>query len=405
MEYQNKYPFVWIGGMMSWGEENIMYKGLPYWGMVCGNLPRQLRESGIESYAVQVGPMNSAWDRACNLYAMLTGTRVDYGVAHSKANKNDRYGRTYEKPLFEGWGEPMADGGIKKVHLLGHSFGGVTMRMLAELLTNGSAEERAATTDGSLSPLFEGGHGDLIATITSISSPHDGTTFVHAFPKFMKGLTIGVAGLFSVLGNTPANKFYDNYLEHYGLTVPAGQTNYKNILNPMQLKRIKDLLDSGNHVFHDLRIDEASKINDFIHTSPETYYFSIAGNGTKPDPENPEFQVRAPIMIFAFIPFAKKMGKFPYGKIGDYEIDAGWRPNDGLVPLESARYPHKEPHVIYEDVKDAPLKKGVWHVMPYYIADHGTVIGGSLSYIGPGKSEPYKTYWRKHLDMLMALED
>ncbi len=59
---------------------------------------------------------------------------------------------------------------------------------------------------------------------------------------------------------------------------------------------------------------------------------------------------------------------------------------------------------MYEDVKNQPLKKGVWHVLPDYIADHGTVIGGSLSYIGPGKPDIYRTYWRNHLDMLMTLE-
>ena len=95
MDYKNKYPFVFVGGMLSWGEENIMYKGWPYWGMVAGNLCRQLRETGIEAYGPQVGPVNSAWDRACQLYAMLTGTRVDYGVAHAKSHKHARYGRTY----------------------------------------------------------------------------------------------------------------------------------------------------------------------------------------------------------------------------------------------------------------------------------------------------------------------
>ena len=299
----------------------------------------------------------------------------------------------------------MADGGIKKVHLLGHSFGGVTMRLLAELLTNGSEEERKATKDGTLSPLFEGGHGDWISSITAISAPHDGTTFVHAFAPMMKVMTAGVLAAFSVLGNTPANKFYDNYLENYGITVPAGQTNYENILDPKQLVRIRNVLKTGDHVFYDLRIDIASKINDFIHTSPDIYYFSVSGNGTKPDPKNPKNQVRAPIMIFAFIPFAKVLGSFPSQKIGDYYIDESWHANDGLVPTESGRYPHKEAHVMYEDVKDQPLKKGVWHVLPDYIADHGTVIGGSLSYIGPGKAEPYRKYWRDHLDMLMSLED
>lgn len=405
MAYENKYPFIFVGGMLSWGEENGMYK-LPYWGMVCGDFVKQLREDhGIEAYAPQVGPANSAWDRACDLYAMLTGTRVDYGVAHSKEHLHARYGRTYEKAIVPGWGETMEGGGIKKVHLLGHSFGGATMRMLAELLTNGSEAERASTTDGTLSPLFEGGHGDMIATITSISAPHDGTTFTHAFEGFMNVLTPAVLGLLTVVGNTRANKVYDAHLEQYGLSVPAGQTNLKGILNLKNLQSIRNNMKTGDNVFYDLRIENASKLNDFIHCSPDVYYFSIAGNGTKPDPKNPEFQVRAPIMIFAFIPFAKGMGKFPKQQIGDYYIDESWRPNDGLVPLASARYPHKEPHVMYEDVKDQPLQKGVWHVMEDYIADHGTVIGGSLSYIGPGRAEPYRKYWCNHLDMLMELED
>lgn len=404
MAYKNKYPFVFVGGMLSWGEENLMYKGWPYWGMVAGNFVRQLRDTDIEAYAPQVGPANSAWDRACNLYAMLTGTRVDYGVAHSKTHHHERFGRCYA-PLFEGWGQPTEDGGIKRVHLLGHSFGGATMRMLAELLTNGSEEERAATPDGDLSPLFEGGHGDWISTITAISAPHDGTTFVHAFEPLMKVLTVGTLGLFSVLGNTHANRFYDNYLEQFGLTVPAGETNYKNIFNPKQFVRMHHVIQSGDHVFHDLRIDEASKLNDFIHCSPDIYYFSISGNGTQPAKDNPQNQVRAPIMIFAFIPFAKVMGKFPTQKIGDYLVDESWHANDGLVPTESGRYPHKEPHVLYEDVKNQSLKKGVWHVLPDYIADHGTVIGGSLSYIGPGKPQKYRNYWRDHLALLMSLED
>lgn len=404
MSYKNKYPFVFVGGMLSWGEENSMYSKLPYWGMVCGNLVKQLRESGIEAYAPQLGPLNSAWERACELYAVITGTRVDYGKARAKEYKHSQYGRTYTTPLVPNWGKPRADGTIQKVHLLGHSFGGATMRMLAELLTNGSEAERKASGKD-VSPLFEGGHGDWIATITAIESPHDGTTFVHAFPKFMKVVTAASLVGLTVLGNTRGNKVYDSHLEQYGLTVPAGETNYKKLLDPTILLGMRKVLKTGNHVFHDLRIDEASKLNDFIHTSPDIYYFSIAGEGTKPDKKNPDFQVRAPIMIFAFIPFAKIMGKFPEQKIGDYTTTKTWRINDGLVPLESALYPHKEPHDIYEEVKNQPLKKGIWHVMPNYIGDHGTAIGGSLSYIGPGRPDKYRNYWRSHLNMLMQLED
>lgn len=397
MNYHNKYPFVFIHGMLGWGEEDKMYKA-PYWGMVCGDLMKQLRKAGYEAYAPKVGPVNSAWARACELYAILTGTTVDYGVAHSQKMGHARFGRTYPVPLVPGWGSE------RKVHLLGHSFGGVTIRLLTELLANGSEEERAATPPEDLSPLFAGDHGDWVSSVTTISAPHDGTTFVHAFPNFMKVLTAGLLGAFSVLGNTRANLFYDTYLERYGLTSVPGTTDLKRIFDPEQLPRIRRIIQSGDHVFHDLRIDAADEINKTIHCSKDTYYFSVTGRGTKPDPKHPGNEIRDKIMIFAFIPFAKKLGSFPEQTIGEVHVDASWHANDGLVPVESGRYPHREPHVFYEQVKDQPLKKGVWHVLPDYIADHGTVIGGSLSYIGPGKAEPFRNYYRNLLDLLISLE-
>lgn len=397
MNYKNKYPFIFIHGMLGWGEEDKMYK-LPYWGMVCGDLMKQLRKAGYEAYAPKVGPINSAWDRACELYAILTGTTVDYGVVHSQKMGHSRFGRTYPVPLVPGWGEE------KKVHLLGHSFGGVTIRLLTELLVNGSEEERTDTSPDELSPLFAGGHENWIASVTTISAPHDGTTFVHAFPQFMKAITIGQLGFLSVLGNTKGNLFYDAYLERYGLTSVPGTTDYKRILDPRQLSRICRIIRSEDHVFHDLRIDASEQINKKIHCSKDTYYFSVTGHGTKPSSRNPENEVRDKIMLFAFIPFARKLGSFPEQTIGGVHVDASWHANDGLVPVESGRYPHKEPHVFYEDVKDQPLKKGVWHVLPDYIADHGTVIGGSLSYIGPGRAQPFRDYYRNHLNLLIFLE-
>ena len=90
-----QHPYVFVHGMMGWGEDKKFYKGLPYWGMVTGNYPRRMREKGYEVYTPTVSPLGSAWDRACELYAQLTGTRVDYGAAHSKKYGHDRYGRDY----------------------------------------------------------------------------------------------------------------------------------------------------------------------------------------------------------------------------------------------------------------------------------------------------------------------
>lgn len=169
MAYKNKYPYIFVHGMMGWGEDNKLYNIMPYWGMVAGNQMRQLREQGIEAYAPQVSPIGSAWDRACELYAQLVGGVVDYGKAHSEAKGHARYGQDFVNGFVPNWSS------TNKIHLIGHSFGGATMRMLVELLTNGSEAERACTPPEELSPLFEGGHGDWVKSLTAVSAPHDGT--------------------------------------------------------------------------------------------------------------------------------------------------------------------------------------------------------------------------------------
>ena len=44
-----------------------------------GDLIAFLRKKGFDCYAASVAPYGSAWDRACELYAQLSGTEVDYG--------------------------------------------------------------------------------------------------------------------------------------------------------------------------------------------------------------------------------------------------------------------------------------------------------------------------------------
>ena len=124
-------PVVFVHGLMGWGQRAGINAVLPYWGMTTGSLPDYLATQGYETYAASVGPLSSAWDRACELYAQLVGARTDYGVKHAQDFGHERYGIDYETPLFEGWGTQRA------VNLVGHSFGGATTRLFLEILTNG----------------------------------------------------------------------------------------------------------------------------------------------------------------------------------------------------------------------------------------------------------------------------
>ena len=390
----SNHPYVFVHGMMGWGEDKKFYKGLPYWGMVTGNYPRRMREKGYEVYTPSVSPLGSAWDRACELYANLTGTTVDYGVAHSKEKGHNRFGETFPEAMLPDWTPE------RSIHLLGHSFGGPTMRMFVELLRNGSPEERAATPAGQLSPLFEGGHGDLVKSITSISGPFDGITFPHALPKLVDGgLTYGIPMVASIIGNVGSGRVYDFQMSQWGITaVKEGVRFARNMLN---MKAIRHFAKAKDNVFADIHIPQAAEINKKLSVPQEQYLFAVTGNGTKKG-KNGNW-VKAPIMIFAFAPFAYSLGKFPDQTIAGVNISEGWRQNDGIVPVESGRHPTTEPWVDWEDVKDKPIQKGIWHALPTVPGDHGTVIGGSISFIGKKRGQRFLNaydFWMDYLDKL-----
>ena len=389
-----QHPYVFVHGMMGWGEDKKFYKGLPYWGMVTGNYPRRMREKGYEVYTPTVSPLGSAWDRACELYANLTGTTVDYGVAHSKEKGHNRFGETFPEAMLPDWTPE------RSIHLLGHSFGGPTMRMFVELLRNGSPEERAATPAGQLSPLFEGGHGDLVKSITTISGPFDGITFPHALPKTVDyGLTYGIPMVASIIGNVGSGRVYDFQMSQWGITaVKNGVRFARDMLNT---KAIRNFVKAKDNVFADIHIPQAAEINKKLSVPAEQYLFSVTGNGTKTGKSGN--QVRAPIMIFAFAPFAYSLGKFPDQTIAGVKITEGWRMNDGIVPVESGRHPTTEPWCEWVDVKDKPIQKGIWHALPTVPGDHGTVIGGSISFIGKKRGQRFLNaydFWMDYLDKL-----
>jgi triacylglycerol lipase len=400
MEKKNKYPVIFVHGMFGFAGDDGLNKVFPYWGMVCGSLMKKLNAEGWECYDPKVSAVGSAWDRACELYAIIKGGQVDYGEAHSKKFDHARFGRTYENPLVADWGQPLSEGGIRKIHMMGHSFGGATMRLLVQLLAEGNEEERAASgSDGTLSPLFQGGHGDMVCSITSLASPHNGTTFFTAFPEFTKGLLGSVFYTANIIGNTKLSRFYDFHLEQFNLTsIPDFPPHYGNLMN---LSTPKKLMHSEDQLFYDLTVEGATKLNKTIRCQPDVYYFSFPTCGTKPGPDGT--QVKAPIMNPVLAPFGNGIGKFGPKEVDGMFIDESWRPNDGLVPEVSAKHPSDEPFQWWEDAH-GNYERGKWYVMDTQVSDHGTIIGGSTSYIGPGRSQPFFDFYHRQLELVNSLD-
>ena len=141
------YPTVFVHGLLGWGARDALYRAVPYWGLAAGDVLGYLNACGYDCRAASVGIISSAWDRACELYAELTGGTADYGIAHAQCFGHARFGTAYPNPLVPDWG---AD---RPVDLVGHSFGGATARLLAQLLAHGCPEEVQAAEAAGEAPV------------------------------------------------------------------------------------------------------------------------------------------------------------------------------------------------------------------------------------------------------------
>ena len=213
-------PVVCVHGLMGWGQRDKINRIMPYWGMTTGSLTDYLSSQGYETYAASVGPISSAWDRACELYAQLVGARTDYGVKHSQDFGHDRYGIDYEQPLFDGWGTERA------VNLVGHSFGGATTRLFLDILANGRPEEVAAAKAAGVepSPFFLGGKGSWVHSLTAIAAPHNGTTFIETCGDFTMVAAELATSISKALGLSVFKGVYDFQLDQFGIRKDDGET-------------------------------------------------------------------------------------------------------------------------------------------------------------------------------------
>ena len=178
----NNYPIVLVGGWMSWSSEEM--HDFNYWGGWT-DLAQYLRNQGHEVYVADIGPISSNWDRACELYAFIKGGAVDYGKAHSAVFEHTQKPATRTYPgVFPQWGEiTPATGKSNKVHLIGHSMGGPTIRTLAQLLENGDISEinLAASDPGYQASVLFSGTDTTKTGFQALQPSHQIMTAIHLF--------------------------------------------------------------------------------------------------------------------------------------------------------------------------------------------------------------------------------
>jgi len=333
---ENEYPFVFVHGMGGWGayEENAP---MPYWGGMGfdglkmstsdTNIVDILNSYGVETYEASVGPFSSAWDRACELYAQLTGTVVDYGEAHSKEHNHERYGYSYEGKALMGENWDLTT----PINIMGHSFGGPTVRLFASLMYYGDEAETAATGEET-SPLFKGGH-DVIHSCTTFSSPNDGTPIA----DFLVDLKL--IALIAFAGNLLGTLFGDNVMMwslrfgHFGITPPEGQDRAK-----FSIRNIVNFYNANDNCGYDMTIDGARKLNEKINVAPNTYYYSYTAIATEENALGMQQLQTASLFSFSSLVLSLYEGK----TLDGVEMTKEWAISDGIVPYASAKCPMKD---------------------------------------------------------------
>lgn len=374
------YPFVFVHGMMGWGEnsESTLMKNT-YWGFSEDrNIPEYLRSQGYEVYVPSVGAMSSAWDRACELFAQLTGTVVDYGAAHSAKYHHARYGRDYTgRPIMEsGWN--VKD----KINLVSHSFGGATISIFASILEYGVQEEMEAAPDD-CSEYFKGGHEGAVYSVSTLASPHNGSPLANLLYD-----TVVPVYLICTFINLMEPSKLDFMMDQYGLNKdPATGEKAK-----FSIKNIIALASNKDHDGYDMTIKGARELNAKFLPAKHTYYFSYSGDITE---EN----------SFGGRKVAKDFSKGIFGitgsliiacsgkYIGGEKLGKEWANNDGFVPVISAQYPFSHPHKNYVDGME--LETGVWYVMP-------TTDGASHGYHVAGKEEILYGFYDGMIDVIKS---
>ncbi|MDO4538861.1 MAG: hypothetical protein Q4B54_11925 [Coriobacteriales bacterium] len=359
--------YVLCHGLNGCGQYDKKYRKKPYWGGASGDVAANWRAQGVDAVAASVAPQGSAWDRACELYAQLAGTRTDYGIAHCSKYHHGRFGRDFTgDPLIPSFTDDT------RLVLIGHSFGGATIRLFGELLAHGSAAEREATSDESVSPLFAGGLDQRIHAIVTLAAPTNGTTaydLTHD-PNFdAKHVRI-----------KRRYKIWDRVLK--------ANTKIK-----------ADKRDARDWANFDMLLDNAQALNAQIATLPHVYYLSVACDATEPAAGGtrvPDTSLMDPL----FVKTGTLMGCWSGTTEAGFEIDDAWHANDGLVNTVSAHAPFGAPQkeLTLSDIEDGTIERGIWNILPDQHADHGFFQGGFIK-----KQDPQQ-FFQALLELLQRLD-
>ncbi len=382
---QNNYPIVLVHGFLGWGPEEMV--GYKYWGGFW-DIEEYLEGKGFNIITTSVGPVSSNWERAVELYYQLKGGQVDYGKNHA-----DKFG-VIQRPagkvydgLYPEWDSEHP------VHLLGHSMGGQTVRMLDYLLENSFFTD-SLKTQNEESELLGQSHSGWIKSITTISSPHNGTTYFDVKLKMLPFFQ-NFIGLAAVIGSD----FYDFDLQQWDLEQKEGESWQE------YYSRIEKhaAWESKNISTWDLSIQGAKELNSYVRANPTIYYFSYATTCSRKDKQT-GFYIPSGKIFISLRDNVRKIGQEITTFADGTKTDSTWFENDGVVNTSSMWGPTtglNGPDKIVKYLPSTNLVSGQWYTFGPYAMDHYYVIGQAIM-SKKQRDKLYKMY-SDHCQLLYSL--
>jgi triacylglycerol lipase len=233
-----------------------------------------------------------------------------------------------------------------------------------------------------------------IKSITTISAPHNGTTY---FDIRMKTIPFfqNFIGLAAVIGSD----FYDFDLQHWDLKQKEGE-NWQDYYNRMDNHAAWDSKNISNW---DLSIDGARELNTYAKANPRVYYFSFGTSVSTRDPQT-GFYVPGNKVFVSLISNVKKIGQEITYFADGTKTDSTWFENDGLVNTSSMWGPTtglNGPDKIVKYSVDETLLPGQWYTFGPYEMDHYYVIG--LAILNKKKRAKLYKMYSDHCQLLYSL--
>lgn len=201
-------------------------------------------------------------DKACEIFAQIKGGVVDYGEQHSEEHGHSRYGRAYPG-LYPEWSDEHP------VHLVGHSLGGTTARMLQHLLHKKAFAGFGDTSAG------------WVSSITAINSPLNGALGAYALGLDQQTLEVRTLSCGWLLGRAA-------HLAGYLGVAPLGLEHWRlawwedgalSTLCGAMVGR-SSLVDGRDNAASDTSIHSVAALNALLGPGhPDTYHLTFVGDG------------------------------------------------------------------------------------------------------------------------------